>query len=285
MYARIQGLVSKINGTQVRNLKGLVSNFMASQDARISKFEADFKQYQSEMTNKIDTFWKAMNDRMTGALPSDTFKNVKLNVNHTSSVLSACSYPTGDPQSSSNSFKSVNAIKTCFKPTTNIQKYQLQVSTLTVEEVKTPKSKEPKKALEDEFRDSPLSLPVLEILAPIPIYDALLDKYIESLEGFLATVGSIIDHRKAKIAVGKGITSSIFGVKEIDFGEENIPYWTTIGKHESYTPKTSKDGIGARSPYYAKKDFWDNHLPGVIFNEKKLESSYDFQVDDSWMTI
>ncbi|GKA68882.1 hypothetical protein Tco_0768799 [Tanacetum coccineum] len=66
---------------------------MASQDARLSKFEADFKQLQSEMTNKIDTFLKAINDRMTGALPSDTVKNPKLNVNPTSFVSPARSYP------------------------------------------------------------------------------------------------------------------------------------------------------------------------------------------------
>ncbi|GJZ30262.1 hypothetical protein Tco_0575309 [Tanacetum coccineum] len=46
----------------------------ASQDSRLANFEADFKQQQSKMTNKIDTFWKAINDRMTGALPSDTEK-------------------------------------------------------------------------------------------------------------------------------------------------------------------------------------------------------------------
>ncbi|GKB69636.1 hypothetical protein Tco_0931048 [Tanacetum coccineum] len=57
---------------------GLVSNFMASQDARLSKFEADFKQQQGEMTNKIETVLKAINDRMTGALPSDT----KINKSH-----------------------------------------------------------------------------------------------------------------------------------------------------------------------------------------------------------
>nr|GEW36459.1 hypothetical protein [Tanacetum cinerariifolium] len=62
---------------------------MASQDARLSKFEADFKQQQSEMTNKIDTVLKAIIDRMMGALPSDTVKNQKLNVNSTSLVLSA----------------------------------------------------------------------------------------------------------------------------------------------------------------------------------------------------
>ncbi|GJY72771.1 hypothetical protein Tco_0477202 [Tanacetum coccineum] len=62
---------------------------MASQDARLSKFKADFKQQQSEMTNKIDTVLKAITDRITGALPSDTVKNPKLNVNSTSQVLSA----------------------------------------------------------------------------------------------------------------------------------------------------------------------------------------------------
>ncbi|GKE11461.1 MAK10-like protein [Tanacetum coccineum] len=76
---------------------GLVSNFMASQDARLSKFEADFKQQQSEMTNKIDIVLKAITDRITRALPSDMVKNPKLNVNSTTSVLSARSYPTEDP--------------------------------------------------------------------------------------------------------------------------------------------------------------------------------------------
>nr|GEW40330.1 protein kinase-like domain, concanavalin A-like lectin/glucanase domain protein [Tanacetum cinerariifolium] len=66
---------------------GLVSNFMASQDARLSKFEADFKQQQSETTNKIDTVLKAITDRMEGALPIDTVKNPKLNVNSISPVL------------------------------------------------------------------------------------------------------------------------------------------------------------------------------------------------------
>ncbi|GJS08117.1 hypothetical protein Tco_0364913 [Tanacetum coccineum] len=51
---------------------------MASQDARLSKFEADFKQQQSEMNNKIDTILKAITDRITGVLPSDTVKNLKL---------------------------------------------------------------------------------------------------------------------------------------------------------------------------------------------------------------
>nr|GEY91203.1 ribonuclease H-like domain-containing protein [Tanacetum cinerariifolium] len=57
----------------------------ASQDARLSKFEADFKQQQSEMTNKIDTVLKAITDQMAGALPRDTVKNPKLNINTTTS--------------------------------------------------------------------------------------------------------------------------------------------------------------------------------------------------------
>ncbi|GJV13638.1 MAK10-like protein [Tanacetum coccineum] len=79
--------------------------------------------------------------------------------------------------------------------------------------------------------------------------------------GFLATASAIIDCKKAKLAVGEGATRSIFGVKEIDFGEEHIAYWTNIGKHESYTPRTSADGIGARTLYYAKRDSLDEHLP------------------------
>ncbi|GKB69958.1 hypothetical protein Tco_0931370 [Tanacetum coccineum] len=37
--------------------------------------------------------------------------------------------------------------------------------------------------------------------------------------GFLETVNAVIDRRKTKIAVGEGVTKSIFRVKEIDLGE------------------------------------------------------------------
>ncbi|GJX38197.1 hypothetical protein Tco_0251500 [Tanacetum coccineum] len=92
------------------NLEGLVSNFMASQDARLSKFEADFKQQQSEMANKIDTVLKAITDRIAGALPSNMVKNPKLNVNSTSPVVSARSYPTEDPQCSTQIHGLINTI-------------------------------------------------------------------------------------------------------------------------------------------------------------------------------
>ncbi|GJZ03534.1 hypothetical protein Tco_0536809 [Tanacetum coccineum] len=158
---------------------GLMSNFMASQDDKISRFKSNFKQYQSEMTNKLDTFLKAFNDQMTGALPSNMIKSLKLNPNSTSSTRS---YPKRDPQSSPNSFKSINAIQTCFNSTTNVQRGRLQVNTLTVNEIETPTRKEPEKAIKDEFADMHLNLPVLEVLARVLIYDALLDKYIVRLE-------------------------------------------------------------------------------------------------------
>ncbi|GJW01389.1 retrovirus-related pol polyprotein from transposon TNT 1-94 [Tanacetum coccineum] len=126
-------------------------------DARLSKFKADFMQQQSEMTDKIDTLLNAISDRMTGALPSDTVKNLKLNVNSTSSVLSTHSYPKEDPQKS-------------------------------------------ERALEDEFKDLHLKLPVLEVLAHALMYNAILDNYTKSLElgdskpfDILADLGSYVN--------------------------------------------------------------------------------------------
>lgn len=73
---------------------------MASQEAQLSHFEADFKQQQNEMTKKIDNFIKKIIDQLTGALPSETIKNLKLSVYPTSLASSARSYLTIDPRSS-----------------------------------------------------------------------------------------------------------------------------------------------------------------------------------------
>ncbi|GJZ47312.1 hypothetical protein Tco_0601144 [Tanacetum coccineum] len=80
---------------------------MASQDARLSRFEADFKRQQSEMTNKIDTVLKAITNQIAGTLPSDTVKNPKL---ETHPVSSSRSYPTMDPQCSTQVHGSINTI-------------------------------------------------------------------------------------------------------------------------------------------------------------------------------
>ncbi|GKA37630.1 DNA-directed DNA polymerase, partial [Tanacetum coccineum] len=199
---------------------------MASQYARLSKFEADFIQQRSEMTNKIDAFLKAINDRMTGAIPSDTVKNPKLNDDPTPSVSSARSYPMEDPQRSSRLLNSVNDIKTCFKPTNDFQKDQLQVKTLMVSKTGTPKPKEPKKTLEDEFMDLHLKLPVLEVLAHASIYNAILDKYVESLElgdskpfdtlanlGFYVNLIPLYHFKKRKIRLVEK-TDHVFGLAD-----------------------------------------------------------------------
>ncbi|GKC09013.1 hypothetical protein Tco_1000623 [Tanacetum coccineum] len=109
---------------------------MASQDARLSKFEADFKQ-KVKMTNKIDTVLKAINDQITGALPSDTVKNPKLNVNSTTPFLSARSYPTKDPQCSSHIHGSIKFITMCSKQPNKSHNDQPQDRDTITKECKT----------------------------------------------------------------------------------------------------------------------------------------------------
>ncbi|GJZ07963.1 hypothetical protein Tco_0542246 [Tanacetum coccineum] len=136
---------------------------MASQDARLSKFEADFKQHQSEMTNKIDTVLKEITYQIAGTLPSDTVKNPKLG---THPVSSARSYLIIDPQCSSHLSTSINAIKAHFNDAI----------------VEPQQPEEPEQTLKDEFKDLNLNLPVLKVLDHAPIYNVILDKYVESLE-------------------------------------------------------------------------------------------------------
>ncbi|GKF27234.1 MAK10-like protein [Tanacetum coccineum] len=286
------------------------------------------------MTKKFDTVLKAITDQIVGALPSDTVKNPKLNVNSTSPILSAYSYPAIDPQCLSHPFISINVIKTCSKEASISQTSQLKTRMW----IGAQQAEEPKPALEDEFQDLHLNLPILEVLAHALIYNTMLDKYVESLElgkngsaffqsevsakmedpglfilscrlgdlkpfdtladlgscvniiplylfkklniglleetdhifglanrtksypvrivkdvevyirklkllndfyvidmkkdpetpllvgrGFLATANAVIDYRKAKIAVGEGITRSVFRVKGVYLGEEETP--------------------------------------------------------------
>ncbi|GJX76330.1 MAK10-like protein [Tanacetum coccineum] len=108
-------------------------------------------------------------------LPSDTVKNLKLG---THPVSSTRSYPTIDPQCSSYPSNSINDIKAYFKEAT-ISQTSLQQPEI---ETKPPQPEEPEPTLEDEFQDLYLNLPVLKVLAHSPIYNAILDKYVESLE-------------------------------------------------------------------------------------------------------
>nr|GEY04546.1 DNA damage-inducible protein 1-like [Tanacetum cinerariifolium] len=280
-------------------------------------------------------------------------------VNEISSLCEICSGPRDTQYCMKNpeqafvdyvSSLGINTIKTCSKENNHSQNNQLQ----TVMKIGTRQTKEPKQALEEELQDLHLNLPVLEVLVHAPVYNAILDKYVESLElgkkasafiqgemperredpglftlpcrlgnstpfdtladlgscvniiplclfkklkiglleetnhvfwladgtksyptgifrdvevhigrlkllndfyvidmkkdpktpllvgrGFLTSANAVIDYRKAKIAVGEGITKSVFRVKGIKLGEEHAPYWITLGKRESYKPRPS----------------------------------------------
>ncbi|GJU69109.1 MAK10-like protein [Tanacetum coccineum] len=268
------------NPQKISNLEGLVSNFMASQDARLSKFETNFKQQQGEMTNKINTVLKAINDRITGALPSDTVKNLKFNVNSTSPVFSTRSYPAEDPQCSSYPLKLINAIKACSKEANHSQKLKLGLLEETGHVF----------GLVDGTKFYPVGI-VKNVEVHIERLKLLDDFYIIDMEkdpatpllvgrGFLVTANVVIDCKKAKISVGEGITRSIFRVKETDLGEEEVPYWTTLSKRELYKPRSSLDGIGAHPLIMLKKDFMDCHLPGEweIARDAKLNPFKDVLV-------
>ncbi|GKE14400.1 MAK10-like protein [Tanacetum coccineum] len=69
-----------------------------------------FNNNPQNFNNQSNLEGLAITDRITGALPSDTVKNPKLNVNSTSPVSSAHSYPTKDPHCSSQIHSSINAI-------------------------------------------------------------------------------------------------------------------------------------------------------------------------------
>nr|GFA22201.1 hypothetical protein [Tanacetum cinerariifolium] len=121
------------------------------------------------MTNKIDTFLKAINDRMTRALPSDTIKNPKLNVNSTSSVLSARSYPMEDPQRLEDGTKS----------------YPIEI-----------------------VKNVEVNIGKLKLLEDFYVIDMEKDPATSLLVGreFLASASAVIDCRKAKLIVAEGVT-------------------------------------------------------------------------------
>nr|GEX32555.1 hypothetical protein [Tanacetum cinerariifolium] len=105
------------------------------------------------------------------------------------------------------------------------------------------------------------SMVIVAASAETQVPAGMLEPRVPTGRGFLATANANIDCRKAKIAVGEGITRSVFEVKGIKLGEEEAYYWTTLGKKESYRPQSSSDGVGTRNPSYARKEFMDCHLP------------------------
>nr|GEU79037.1 MAK10-like protein [Tanacetum cinerariifolium] len=113
------------------------------------------------------------------------------------------------------------------------------------------------------FKDVEVYIRKLKTLNDFYVIDMKKDPETPLLvgRGFLATANTVIYCRIAKIAIGEGITRSIFGVKGVDLGKEEATYWTTLGKRDSFKPRPHSDGIGTQTPYYARKEFLYFHLP------------------------
>ncbi|GJW27514.1 MAK10-like protein [Tanacetum coccineum] len=243
--------------------EGLVSEFMASQDSRLSKFEADFKQQQSKMTNKIDIVLKAITDRIAGTLPSNVVKKLKLGeipVKIEDPGLFTLPSKLGD----SKPFDTLADLGSCLNIISLYLFKKLNIGLLEETDHIFGLADKTKSYPVGIVKDVEVHIGKLKLLNDFYVLDMKKDPETPLLvgRGFLATANAVIDCRMAKIAVGEGITRSVFGVKGVDLGEEEAPYWTTLGKRESYKPRPSSDGIGAKPPYYARKDFLDCHLPG-----------------------
>nr|GEV68505.1 hypothetical protein [Tanacetum cinerariifolium] len=83
-----------------------------------------------------------------------------------------------NPKCSSHPSTSINDVKTCYKEESHSQASQPQAGM----RIGTQQTKEPKPTLEHEFQGLHLNVLVLKVLAHAPIYNAMLDKYVESLE-------------------------------------------------------------------------------------------------------
>ncbi|GJZ29263.1 hypothetical protein Tco_0573910 [Tanacetum coccineum] len=162
------------------------------------------------------------------------------------------------------------------------------MKTLIVNEIGTPRSKEPKQTLEDEFKDLHLNLPVFEVLAHASMYNVILNKYVESLElgdsepfDTLANLGSCVNliplylFKKLKIELLEEI-DHVFRLKLLeDFyvidmeKDPATPLLTGSGflATASAVIDCRKAKIAVRegitrcsTPFYARKHFLDHHL-------------------------
>ncbi|GKB82294.1 reverse transcriptase [Tanacetum coccineum] len=76
------------------------------------------------------------------------------------------------------------------------------------------------------FKDVEVHIGKLKLLNEFYVIDMKKDPETPLLvgRGFLATANAVIDCRMAKIAVGEGITRSVFGVKGVNLSDEEAPY-------------------------------------------------------------
>ncbi|GKC66427.1 hypothetical protein Tco_1099025 [Tanacetum coccineum] len=182
---------------------------MASQDARLSRFEADFKQQQSEMTNKIDTVLKAITDRISGKLPSDTVKNPKLS---TSPVLFARSYPTMDPQCSTQIHSSINAI-------TIHPKQQSDSCNNKTEEN------------EEEKKDSPKNIHFDSSTPPDPSVSFITEKVLK-FNSFFESLGLVPPSSNTELVCTKEEDDDVMFIEIVPKDENFCNEEPEVGKHK-----------------------------------------------------
>ncbi|GKB57586.1 MAK10-like protein [Tanacetum coccineum] len=215
------------------DLEGLVSNFMAYQVARLSNFEADFKQQQGEMTNKIDTVLMAITDRIVRVVPSYMVKNPNLNVNSTCPEVGT--QQAKEPERTlEDEFQDLHLnlpvlevlahapILGDLKPFDTLAGLGSCVNIIPLylfKKLKIGLLEETNHVfrLADGTKSYPIRI-VKDVEVRIGKLKLLNDFYVIDMKkdletpllvrrGFLTTANAVIDCRKAKIAVGEGITS------------------------------------------------------------------------------
>ncbi|GJS36971.1 MAK10-like protein [Tanacetum coccineum] len=242
--------------------KRLVSNFMASQEARLSKFEANFKRQQSEMTNKTDIVLKAITDRMIpndhltppfqsmlsehdlhlnlpvlkflahapiyNAILDKYVECLELGKNGLAFVQGKVSAKMKDPvlftlpcrlgnskpfDTLANLGSCVNIILLYLFKKLNIR---LLEETYHIFGLADRTESYPVRIV----KDVEVHIGKLKLLNDFYVIDMKKDPQTPLLvgRGFLATANAVIDCRKAKIAIGEGITRSVFGVEGVDLG-------------------------------------------------------------------
>ncbi|GKB36981.1 hypothetical protein Tco_0881923 [Tanacetum coccineum] len=269
------------------NLEGLVSNFMASQDARLSKFEADFKQQQSKMTKKIVIVLKAITDRITRALPSDTVKNVKLNVNSTSLVLSTHSYLTKDPQCSTRIYSLINTVTICPEQPNESQNNKPEEEEReemdNLENINTNPSSPPDPSVSFKNDDSRKEeLEVDENAKAVELE-------VEYFDIFL-TWSELAYH---KYLMSGPIPSIFLRNPIITEGYLETEHTKSVYLRNEEDKRRGVEYVMSKILRFYKEclELGPEYLTGiadegeVIFDEKKLGSSWEVSLDDSWRMI
>ncbi|GKB54773.1 MAK10-like protein [Tanacetum coccineum] len=290
----------------MENLKQAFVDYASSHideagDARLSKSEANFKQQQSKMTNKIDTLLKAINDRITGALASDTLpvlevlahapmynafldkyvESLKLGKYGSAFIqgempkkmknirLFTLPCRLGD----SKTFDTLVDLGSCVNLIPLYLFKTLNIGILEETENVLRLANGTKSYPVGIVKNLEVYVGKLKLLEDFYIIDMEKDPTCPLLVGrqFLVTASAVIDCKKVKIAVGEGVTRLIFGVKKIGVGHVNTPYWTTFAKQNSYESRPSTNFIGARPIYYLEKDILNDHLLGELEIAKDAE--------------